>query len=120
MTEQQNTPEAEEQDIAKWCILSFMGGIIVAALALEYYGFIQHPKDADTALISEFKLLSLSPEHEVKVSPKMSGKEAFCVDGYILLRPTNGNAVAGILVDEKNRGVQCQHSLTPTVGEPSE
>jgi hypothetical protein len=120
MTEHNTTPEAEEQDIAKWCILSFMGGIIVAALALEYYGFIQHTKDEDRVLISEFKLLSLSPERDIKVSPKMSGKEAFCVDGYLLLRPTNGNAVAGILVDEKNRGVQCQHSLTPMAGKPSE
>lgn len=98
----------EKPDNAKWIGLGFMLGIVVAALALEYYGFIQHPEAHDRAVIEEFRLLSLNTGEDVKVSPKPSGKIAFCVDGYLLLRPDNGKEVAAILVDSKNRGVQCQ------------
>ena len=103
-----NEVEVTKPDVAKWIILGVVAGVIMAVLALEYYGFIQHPKKEDTAIIEEFKLLSLSTEQDLKISPKSSGKIAMCVDGYILLRPDNGkDDVAGILVDSKNRGIQC-------------
>lgn len=101
-TDQENPPET-----ARWVILSFIAGLIVAALALEYYGYIVHPNKNDQALINELKLLSLKPEFDIKVSSKASGKESLCVNGYLLLRPTNGKSVAGIVVDEKNRPIDC-------------
>lgn len=101
-------PVQEQPDIAKWIGLGFIAGIIVAALALEYYGYIQHPQADDSSVIEDFRLLSLNTDQEVKVSPKPSGKIAFCINGYLLLRPDNGKEVAGVLVDSKNRGVQCQ------------
>ncbi len=100
--EQENPPET-----ARWVILSFIAGLVVAALALEYYGYIVHPNKNDQALINELKLLSLKPEFDIKVSSKPSGKESLCVNGYLLLRPTNGKSVAGIVVDEKNRPIDC-------------
>ncbi|WP_221801022.1 hypothetical protein [Oceanobacter mangrovi] len=99
--------EQPKEDNAKWIGVGFIIGIIVAVVAMEYYGYIKHPSKADEAVIDEFRLLSVAPEAEVRVSPKPSGKEAFCVDGYLLLRPTNGKAVAGILVDGKQRPVAC-------------
>ena len=113
MTEQTpgSEPVAEETDVAKWLMLGLMGGIVLAVLAMEYYGYIQYPTEASNAEIDEFVLLSLSSEYEIKVSEKSSGKVAFCQNGYVLLRPTNGKSVAGILVDGKNRPVACHESM---------
>lgn len=106
-----NTPEENQTDVAKWLMFGFVGGLIVAVLAMEYYGYIKHPSDASNARIDEFVLLSLAPGYDIKVSEKPSGKEGFCLDGYLLLRPTNGQEVAGILVDGKNRPVACQQNF---------
>lgn len=103
-----NEVAVEKPDVAKWIILGLFAGVIMTVLALEYYGFIQHSKAADAAVVEEFKLLDLSTEQDLKISPKSSGKIAMCIDGYILLRPDNGkDDVAGILVDSKNRGIKC-------------
>jgi len=110
MTDQ--TPDTQnEPDQAKWSFLGFIVGVIVTVLALQYYGYIRFPEEKDRAIVSEFRLLSLNPEYEVKVSEKSSGKEAFCESGYLLLRPQNGKDVAGILVNDKNRPIECQPGL---------
>lgn len=101
----------QDTDKGKWLGVGFVAGVIVSVLALEYYGFIQHSDKADAAVIDQFQLLTLAPDYETRVSPKESGKEGFCVNGYLLLRPTNGNATAGILVDGKNRGIRCRDGL---------
>jgi hypothetical protein len=110
MTEQ--TPDSKvdnetESDPGKWAFVGFIAGVIVTVFALQYYGYVVFPNKEDRAIVEEFKLLSLAPEYDVKVSPKASGKEAFCQAGYLLLRPQNGKELAGILVDEKNRGIEC-------------
>ena len=81
----------------------------VAAKAYSSLNF--ESNKADAAVIDQFQLLTLAPDYETRVSPKESGKEGFCVNGYLLLRPTNGNATAGILVDGKNRGIRCRDGL---------
>lgn len=110
MNEQQ--PAAQEVDYPKWIGLGFIAGIIVAVLALEYYGYIKHPSEQDSAVVDEFRLLAITPETDLKISQKDSGKTAFCVGGYLLLRPDNGKEVAGILVDQKNRGIHCRHDMS--------
>lgn len=91
--------------------LAFIAGIIVAVSALEYYGYLKHSKPEDTQLIESYQLLALDTQADLKISPKSSGRIAFCANGYLLLRPDNGKDVAGILVDSKKRGITCQ--LTP-------
>lgn len=103
-----NVEMTEKPDVTKWVGLGFFLGIILTALALEYYGYIQHPQAEDSAIVEEFRLLDLNTEADLKISEKPSGKIAFCVNGYLLLRPDNGKEVAGILVDSKKRGVQCR------------
>lgn len=107
MTTEQQTPN-EKPDVAKWVVMGFIAGIIMTALALEYYGFIYHPSDEEALVVEEFKLLSLETDRDLKISPKVSGKIALCVDGFLLLRPDNGKEVAGILVDRRNRPIECQ------------
>lgn len=106
-----NVPDESSTDVAKWLMFGFVGGMIVAVLAMEYYGYIKHPSETSNARIDEFVLLSLAPEYQTKVSEKPSGKEGFCIDGFLLLRPTNGKEVAGILVDGKNRPVACKRNF---------
>ena len=113
MTEQQHAA-AEKPDHVKFIVLGFVIGLVSTVLALEYYGYIRHPSKEDALVIEEFRLLTLNTDQDIKVSEKASGKEAFCVNGYLLMRPENGKNVAGVLVDKKNRGIECQESLQPT------
>lgn len=112
-------------DYIKWLGLGFIAGLIVSVVALDFYGYLAHPTAEDSLVVDEFRLLSLSTKHDVKVSPKSSGKLALCVNGYLLLRPANDKQVAGVLVDGKNRAVACEANLatatapkTPETTEP--
>lgn len=98
---------ANKLDKGKWFMFGLTAGVVMAAISLDMNGYIQHSQKTDSAVVEEFKLLSLDPKFERKISSKTSGKQAFCSDGYLLIRPQNDKPVAGILVDSKNRGVLC-------------
>lgn len=102
-----------ERDI-KVAIVSGIIAIGASVITLDYHGYIKHSSKEDQNVIEEFKLLSLDIKSTTKVNPKSSNKEAFCVDGYLLIRPeknNSGNTVAGVLVDDKNRGIPCSREL---------
>jgi len=107
----------EPKDPVLWGIGGFIAGIVVAVLALQYYGYLTLADPEGEAVVDEFRLLSLKPEFGVKVSQKTSGKLAFCESGYLLLKPQNDKQVAGILVDSKNRGIACHQGLVTTPAE---
>lgn len=107
------TEKNGQADKGKWFMFGLTIGVIVAAITLDMNGYIKHSERTDNAVVEEFKLLSLDPKFERKISSKSSGKEAFCSDGYLLIKPKNDRPVAGILVDSKNRGVTCKASLSP-------
>lgn len=98
---------SSNDDLIKWLAVGFLVGLVTAALALEYYGYIKHSVPEDARIIDEFRLLSIATDEDLKISPKDSGKIAFCADGYLLLRPDNDKPVAGVLVDSKKRGIRC-------------
>ncbi|NVK36426.1 MAG: hypothetical protein HWE18_00755 [Gammaproteobacteria bacterium] len=102
-----------ERDI-KVAIASAIVAMVVSVVMLDMKGYINHLDESDKNVIDTFKLLSLDVNSTTKVSPKASNKEAFCVDGYLLIRPQkneSGKAVAGVLVDAKNRGIPCSRDL---------
>lgn len=107
----------QQEDKVKWIAVGLFVGIIGSVIALDWYGYIKHPSEIDSATIAEFKLVALNTEAATKVSPKNSGKEAFCANDYLLLRPTNGNEVAGILVDGKKRPIHCRYGFAKSDSE---
>jgi hypothetical protein len=102
-----------ERDI-KVAIIAAILAFAVSVIMLDMKGYIKHVSEEDENVIAELKVLSVDVKSTTKVSPKSSNKEAFCVDGYLLVRPqknNSGNAVAGILVDDKNRAIACSKEL---------
>lgn len=102
-----NSQPPVEEDKVRNIVIGMVIGIIMSVLSLEYYGYIKHSEKTDAATIAEFKLLTLKPGYDLKVSQKASGKKAFCSNGYVLMKPENDSAVAGVLVDQKGRGIVC-------------
>lgn len=102
-----------ERDI-KVAIVAGVVAMITAVIMLDMNGYIKHVGVDDSAVVEEFKLVVVGVDAQTKVSSKSSNKEAFCADGYLLLRPQknqSNKAVAGLLVDAKNRPIRCSTSL---------
>lgn len=102
-----------ERDI-KVAIAAAIVAMIVAVIMLDMNGYIKHVGNDDAAVVEEFKLVIVGIEAQTKVSSKSSNKEAFCADGYLLLRPEKNQSkkdVAGLLVDAKNRPIRCSTEL---------
>lgn len=102
-----------ERDI-KVGIVAAIGAFIVSVVMLDMNGYIKHVGSDAQAVVEEFSLVVLGKEGEKKVSSKTSNKEAFCADGYLLLRPQknqSGKHVAGLLVDAKDRPIPCSREL---------
>jgi len=104
-----NNPSPAENDKVGNIVIGMVIGIIMSVVALEYYGYIRHSEASDAATVAEFKLLTLKPGYDLKVSHKPSGKMAFCAQGYVLMKPENDQQVAGVLVDAKGRGIRCDN-----------
>ncbi len=98
---------SEDGDKMKHIVMGLAAGIIISVLSLEYYGYLRHSQKADSAMIEDFRLLTLKPGYDVKTSSKPSGKTAFCSGGSLLVRADKTAGVSGILVDKKNRIINC-------------
>lgn len=95
-------------------IVSAIGAFIVSVVMLDMNGYIKHVGTDAKTVVESFNLVIVGTESETKVSSKASNKEAFCADGYLLLRPQknqSGKQVAGLLVDGKNRPIPCSREL---------
>ena len=102
-----------ERDL-KVAIVAAIVAFIVSVVMLDWKGYIKHVSAEEGDVVEEFKLVLIGQAGNFKVSPKSSNKEAFCADGYLLLRPEknkSGDAVAGLLVDGKDRAIACSREL---------
>ncbi len=105
-----------ERDLA---IVAAIGAFVVAVVLLDFKGYIKHSSVEDNGVIAEFKLMAMGPDNMKRLSAKTANKEAFCADGYLLMRPQKSDTskvVAGLLVDSKNRPVVCSTSLPAPKG----
>jgi|TARA_B110000211_G_scaffold201591_1_gene233281 hypothetical protein len=100
---------SKDGDKVKHMVMGLMAGIIISVVALEYNGYLRHSKEADSAMIEDFKLLTLKPGYDVKTSSKPSGKTAFCSGGSLLMRSDKTPTASGILVDKKGRIIKCDN-----------
>lgn len=100
---------SKDGDKVKHIIIGLLAGIVLSVLSLEYYGYLRHSQEADSATIEEFKLLTLKPGFDVKTSSKPSGKTAFCSAGSLLMRSDKTPEATGILVDHKSRIIKCDN-----------
>ena len=85
---------SEDGDKVKHIIMGLAAGIIISVVSLEYYGYLRHSREVDSATIEEFKLLTLKPGYDVKTSSKPSGKTAFCSGGSLLMRSDKNASTA--------------------------
>ncbi|MEH6345111.1 MAG: hypothetical protein V7785_08505 [Bermanella sp.] len=102
-----------ERDI-KIAIVAALLAFTVSVVLLDMKGYIKHTGSDEASVVEEFKLLAVGAEELTRVSSKSANKEAFCADGHLLIRPqknNSGNAVAGLLVDAKNRTIPCSTEL---------
>jgi hypothetical protein len=103
-----------ERDI-KVAIIAAIGAFVLSVVMLDMKGYIVHTDKEDQMVIETFKLMKIGVEGSTQISSKSSNKEAFCADGYLLVRPQknkSGESVAGILVNDKNRPVPCSTELS--------
>jgi hypothetical protein len=100
---------SQDGDKVKHIIMGLVAGIIISVVSLEYYGYLRHSQESDSAIIAEFKLLTLKPGYDLKTSAKPSGKTAFCSAGRLLMKADKTPGVAGILVDKKDRVINCDN-----------
>ena len=108
-----------ERDI-KVAIIAGVIAFITSVVMLDMNGYIKHSSEDSAMLVDEFRLIRIEPGKELKISPKTANKEAFCVDGFLLIRPQknkSGKEVAGILIDEKDRGIHCSITLPAPVSQ---
>jgi hypothetical protein len=107
-----------ERDI-KVAIVAAIGAFTLSVVLLDMKGYINHSSPADSGVIADFKLMAMGAENMKRVSAKSANKEAFCADGYLLMRPQKSETtkvVAGLLVDDKGRPVMCSTSLPAPKG----
>jgi hypothetical protein len=100
---------SKDGDKVKHIVMGLVAGIMVTVISLEYYGYLRHSREVDSAMIEDFKLLTLKPGYDVKTSAKPSGKTAFCSGGSLLMRADKTPGVSGILVDKKGRVINCSN-----------
>ena len=102
-----------ERDI-KFAIIAAIAAFITSVVMLDMNGYINHSDKNSAKLVDEFRLIRIVPGEPLKISPKNANKEAFCADGFLLIRPQknqSGDKVAGILIDDKDRGIRCSEEL---------
>jgi len=105
--------QISERDI-KVAIISAIAAFILSVVMLDMKGYIVHTDKEDQMVIETLRLMKIGVEGSTRISSKSSNKEAFCADGYLLVRPQknkSGEMLAGIVVNGKNRPIPCSTEL---------
>lgn len=117
MSQDANHPDSAPQDddrVSKTTlILAVVATIVGTFLALEQVNMIRHNDNKDDMPIAEFRAIFIEPGQEQRISYKPSNQHAVCVDGYLFIKSDTDSGMQGIVVDYKNRGVQCRPVVYP-------
>jgi len=90
-------------------LLSIFVTIVTTVLILELNGFIKHSEDKKDLPVAEYRAVIIEQQDEklYRLSHKPSNQTAICNAGYLFITSDFDNGVQALLVDHKNRGVNC-------------
>lgn len=90
-------------------ILGGIVGVVATFVFLESQGLVKHNENKDDYALSQYQAIFIDAESQQQylLSRKPSNQHARCVDGYLFIRSDDNQAMQGLIVDYKNRGVKC-------------
>lgn len=90
-------------------VLIIFATIIITVIALDISGAIKHSENKTDAPIAGYKVIFIEnmDDKSYRLSHKPSDQTAVCNDSYLFVTSDNDQAMQGLLVDYKNRGIRC-------------
>ncbi len=112
---QQDTDNVSKATLIICIVLS----VIATIALLEWQGRLKHSEYKDDFALSTYRaiLIADQEERQYRLSHKPSNQSAECVNGYLFIRSDVNDAMMGLLVDYKNRGIKCTSTVSDTVSE---
>ncbi len=94
-------------------ILAMIGTAIATVLVLNWQGLLRHSEYKDDFALSTYRAVLIAEQEEdsYRLSHKPSHQSARCVNGYLFIVADKNDAMQGLLVDYKNRGIKCGLSM---------
>lgn len=89
-------------------IIGAVLGLIGSAIFFESQGLIKHNDNKDDYALSQYQAIFIDQAEHYRLSHKASNQHALCIDGYLFIRSDVNQAMQGLIIDYKNRGVKCQ------------
>lgn len=104
-------------------ILAMIGTAIFTVVILNWQGMLRHSEFKDDFALSTYRAIFISEQESApyRMSPKPSHQSAECVDGYLFIIADKNEAMQGLIVDYKNRGIKCAlsaHQSSPDNTQP--
>lgn len=90
-------------------ILAMIGTAIFTVVILNWQGMLRHSEFKDDFALSTYRAIFISEQESApyRMSPKPSHQSAQCLDGYLFIVADKNEAMQGLIVDYKNRGIKC-------------
>ena len=110
MTNEENQVNQQDDKVSKLTlILAVLAAVFVTLFSLEWNGLIKHNENKDDFPVAEYKDLFIEKQDDklYRLSHKPSNQTAICNGGYLFITADLDQAMQGLLVDYKNRGVRC-------------
>ncbi len=107
----ENNPSHSDDRVSRNTLIIAIILSIAATIAfLEFGGKITHNDAKSDYPISSYQAILISKGEERLISRKQSNQTASCINGYLFITSDANEAMQGLIVDYKNRGIRCQDS----------
>lgn len=105
MTEQTSSDQVSKVTL----VIAIFITVIFTVSILEWQGMLKHTEHKDDYAVSEYKAVFIEKQEnkQYRLSQKPSNQTAVCNGGYLFVTSDTNDAMQGLLVDYKNRGVKC-------------
>ncbi|MDX1451067.1 MAG: hypothetical protein R3183_00815 [Oleiphilaceae bacterium] len=101
--------EANDNVSKRTLILAMIATAIGTVLVLHWQGLLRHSEHKEDFALSTYRavLIAEQKEESYRLSHKPSHQSAQCINGYLFIVADKNDAMQGLLVDYKNRGIKC-------------